>query len=290
MPPVIVSSAEPKPLILIVEDEVQLADLIAEYLKSAGMRTHICNRGAHAAKFLKEKFANLLLLDINLPDKSGFEVMEEIRAMGTGIPVIFLTGNAGETSKLRALEMGAEDYITKPFSYAELAARIRTVLRRAEVKADQDVTTNVKLSDAPFKLCGATLKPERLEISFPKSAALKIGRKEMGLLAYFNAHRGRVITRQALIHAVWGVHANVQSRSLDQYILKLRVLFGAHGLTLWPLGSVHGIGYIFDPNGVSKEGRASGGRPKAKKRKLSGRARMRATAVRGTLADRGRFS
>ena len=264
MPPVIVSSAEPKPLILIVEDEVQLADLIAAYLKFAGMRTHICNRGAHAAKFLKEKFANLLLLDINLPDKSGFEVMQEIRAMGTGIPVIFLTGNVEETSKLRGLEMGAEDYITKPFSYAELAARIRTVLRRAEVKADQDVTTNVKLSDAPFNLCGATLKPERLEISFPKSAALKIGRKEMGLLAYLNAHRGRVITRQALIHAVWGVHANVQSRSLDQYILKLRVLFGTHGLNLWPLRSVHGIGYIFDPNGVPKEGRASGSMRKAK--------------------------
>jgi DNA-binding response OmpR family regulator len=83
----------------------------------------------------------------------------------------------------------------------------------------------------------------------------KLGRKELGILSYLNAHQGAVITRQALIHAVWGIHADVKSRSLDQYIVKVRELYSAHGLTLDDFRTVHGIGYIFDPQGVSQEGR-----------------------------------
>ena len=101
----------------------------------------------------------------------------------------------------------------------------------------------------------ARITPDRLEISFPKGATEKLGRKELGILAYLNAHPGHVITRQALIHSVWGVHADVRSRSLDQYVVKVRELFSAHGLDLTAFRTVHGIGYIFDPKGVSKEGR-----------------------------------
>lgn len=246
---------EPKPLIVIVEDEAELASLISLHLEKAGMNTQICNRAHHAIKFLKKNFANLLLLDINLPDQSGFSLVEELKSNDITVPVIFLTGNVEETSKVRGLDMGGDDYITKPFSYNELVARIRAVLRRTEAKADLNVTKNVKISDEPFDFCGARVVPERLEISFPNGNTQKIGRKELGILAYLNHHPGQVITRKALIHSVWGIHADVKSRSLDQYIVKVRDLFGEHGLDLNAFRTVHGIGYIFDPRGVSAEGR-----------------------------------
>jgi DNA-binding response OmpR family regulator len=246
---------EAKPLIVIVEDEVELAALLAQHLERAGMHTQVCSRAAHALKFLKKNFANLVLLDINLPDQSGFTLVEELKAEDIAVPIIFLTGNVEEPSKVRGLEMGGDDYITKPFSYAELLARIRAVLRRAESKSDLNVTKNVKVNDEPFDFCGARVTPKRLEISFPDNTTQKLGRKELGILSYLNAHPGQVITRKALIHSVWGIHADVKSRSLDQYIVKVRDLFSAHGLDLSAFRTVHGIGYIFDPRGVSTEGR-----------------------------------
>jgi len=245
---------DPKPLIIVAEDEEQLARLIAGHLEKAGMRVQVCNRAEHAAKFLKRNFANLLLLDINLPDRSGFALVEDLKAAGITVPVIFLTGNVEETSKVQGLEIGGDDYVTKPFSYPELVARIHAVLRRTEVKGDQNVTKNVRVSDEPFDFCGARVTPKRLEITFPGGATVKLGRKELGILAYLDAHQGEVITRKALIHAVWGVHADIRSRSLDQYVVKIREVFKEYGLDLAAFRTVHGIGYIHDPLGVSKEG------------------------------------
>lgn len=246
---------EPKPLIVVVEDEPELASLIALHLERSGMKTQVCNRVAHAVRFLKRNFANLVLLDINMPDQSGFSLVEELKAADVSVPIIFVTGNVEEAAKIKGLDMGGDDYVTKPFSYAELVARIRAVLRRAEAKTDLNVTKNVRITDEPFDFCGAKVTPERLEISFPDGAVKKLGRKELGILAYLNAHPGQVITRKALIHSVWGMHADVRSRSLDQYIVKVRDLFSAHGLELTAFRTVHGIGYIFDPSGVSTEGR-----------------------------------
>ena len=255
MPTTTPPRTEPKPLIVIVEDEAELATLVALHLEKAGMHTQVCNRAAHAFKFLKKNFANLLLLDITLPDQSGFALLQDLKAADITIPVIFLTGNIEEMSKVKGLDMGGDDYVTKPFSYAELLARIRAVLRRTEDKTDLNVTKNVKISDEPFDFCGATITPVRLEITFPGGAVEKLGRKELGILAYLNAHPGEVITRKALIHSVWGIHADVRSRSLDQYVVKVRELFSEHGLDLSKFRTVHGIGYIFDPQGVSQEGR-----------------------------------
>ena len=246
---------EPKPLIVIVEDEPELASLIAMHLETAGMHSQLCHRAEHALRFLKKNFANLVLLDINLPDRSGFALVEDLKAADIHVPIIFLTGNVEEPSKVKGLDMGGDDYVTKPFSYNELVARIRAVLRRTDTKTDLNVTKNVRINDQPFDFCGAQIIPERLEITFPDGATQKIGRKELGILSYLNAHPGQVITRKALIHSVWGVHADVKSRSLDQYIVKVRDLFGAHGLSLDAFRTVHGIGYIFDPAGVAKNGR-----------------------------------
>lgn len=246
---------EPKPLIVIVEDEPELANLLAAHLEKSGMNTQVCNRAQHALKFLKKNFANLILLDVNLPDQSGFSLVDDLKAADISVPVIFVTGNIEEPSKVKGLNLGGDDYITKPFSYSELVARIHAVLRRTESRTDQNVTKNVRISDQPFDFCGARVTPERLEIAFPGGALEKIGRKELGILAYLNAHPGHVITRKALIHSVWGIHADVKSRSLDQYIVKVRDMFSAHGLELSSFRTVHGIGYIFDPAGTSNEGK-----------------------------------
>jgi DNA-binding response OmpR family regulator len=94
------------------------------------MLTQVCNRAQHALRFLKRNFANLMLLDVNLPDQSGFSLLEELKANDIIVPTIFLTGNTLEVNKVKGLELGGDDYVTKPFGYAELVARIRAVLRR----------------------------------------------------------------------------------------------------------------------------------------------------------------
>ena len=244
----------PKPLIVVVEDEADLASLIAQYLERAGMRVQVCNRASHAVKFLQRNFANLVLLDLVLPDQSGFELYEDLKASDINVPVIFLTGNLEEASKIHGLDLGGDDYVTKPFSYAELVARIRAVLRRADYKADLNLTKNVKVNDEPFDFCGAKITPVRLEITFPDGEIMTIGRKELGILSYLNDHPGEVITRKALIHSVWGQHADVRSRSLDQYDVKVREIFKKKGMDLADFQTVHGIGYIFDPKGVTRKG------------------------------------
>lgn len=239
--------AEPRPLIVVVEDEEELIKLISQQLENSGMNVQAYNRCAPALRFLQNNFANLLLLDITLPDSSGFELLKELKAQDINIPTIFLTGNSLEDDKIKGLNMGGDDYITKPFSYAELVARINAVLRRSEVAADFNVTKNVRTIDEPFDFLGTKVIPDRLEIVFPNGATHKIGRKELGILAYLNGHVGVVITRKELIHSVWGVHADIRSRSLDQYIVKVRAAFAKNGLSLDCFKTVHGIGYIFEP-------------------------------------------
>lgn len=246
-------SNSPQPLILLVEDEEELARLIANYLEEVGMKTLVFNRSAPALRFLKSEFANLLLLDINLPDQSGFSLLEEIRANDLDIPVIFLTGNSLEVSKIKGLELGGDDYITKPFSYPELVARIHAVLRRSESKTDLVLTKNVLIVDKPFDFCGATINPLRLEITLPNGHQEKIGRKEIGILSFLHQNSGTIITRKTLIHSVWGIHANVKSRSLDQYIVKARDLLKSGGVNLDCFRTVHGIGYIYDPAGLNPD-------------------------------------
>jgi two-component system alkaline phosphatase synthesis response regulator PhoP len=239
--------AAPRPLIVVVEDEKELSSLICQHLENAGMQTQPYDRCAPALRFLERNFANLLLLDLNLPDSSGFQLLTDLKQRDINVPTIFLTGNAMETDKVKGFEMGGDDYITKPFSYAELVARINAVLRRAEANSDFNLTKNVRTVDQPFEFLGAQVHPDRLEIEFPNGASHKIGRKELGILAYLNTHRNVVITRKELIHSVWGIHADVRSRSLDQYIVKVRAAFANNGLSLDSFKTVHGIGYIFEP-------------------------------------------
>ncbi|NBD38151.1 MAG: response regulator [Verrucomicrobia bacterium] len=238
--------AKPKPLILIVEDDPELAQLISDQLEAAGMLTQVHHRAANVTRYLKSNFANLMLLDINLPDQTGFALIERLKTENIEIPIIFLTGKDNEADRVRGLEMGGDDYITKPFSFSELVARINAVLRRSETSKDTQVTKNVSTRTEPFTFEGAKVHPDRMEIDFPGKGAVKIGRKELGILSFLRENADTVITRRTLIHAVWGIHADVRSRSLDQYIVKVRTLFERHGIQLDAFKTIHGVGYIYN--------------------------------------------
>ena len=246
-------STVPNPLIVVVEDEPNLLALVTTHLDQAGMIVQGYASGLPALKFLRKNFASLLLLDINLPGISGFELRETLTQEGVRVPTIFLTGNTHEEDKLRGLGLG-DDYMTKPFSYAELIARIQAVLRRASGRTDFHVTENASVVDGPFDFCGVRVVPARLELEFPGAPPEQLGRKALGVLVHLHANRGEVLTREALIHAVWGEHANITSRSLDQYITKIRELFRRHGRAPEGFRNVHGVGYILDPEAAPAEG------------------------------------
>ncbi len=238
-----------KPLILVVEDEKNLATLLAEQLDQAGMDAQVCPRAEAAGRFLERNSANLMLLDVSLPDRSGFSFFEELQQKNVNLPTIFLTGSSAEADKLRGLRLGADDYMTKPFSCAELVARIQAVLRRTDTVSDPHANRNMQLSRDPFSFCGATVNPNRMEIDFGGKSTEKIGRKELGILSYLSQNPGTVISRRSLIHAVWGIHADVRSRSLDQYVVRIRLAFAHHQWNTEAFRTVHGVGYIYDPQG-----------------------------------------
>jgi DNA-binding response OmpR family regulator len=189
----------------------------------------------------------MMLLDVSLPDRSGFSFFEELQQRNLNLPTIFLTGSAAEADKLRGLRLGADDYMTKPFSCAELVARIQAVLRRTENMRDQQMTRSTQLIREPFTFCEAKINPTRMEIEFGTKATERIGRKELGILSYLAQNPGTVISRRSLIHAVWGIHADVRSRSLDQYVVRIRLAFMRHNWNIDAFRTVHGVGYIYDP-------------------------------------------
>lgn len=236
---------EPQPFIVIVEDDKDLATLISTHLELAGMQSLICHEAGHAESFLQNNFANLLLLDLYLPDSSGLALIKSLRKSGNETPVIFLTGENSSVQKVKALEMGGDDYITKPFGFPELIARIQAVLRRTETTKDAYITNNVTTADKPFSFCGAEINPQRLEISFPDGETESIGLKTLGIFSYLSSNPNLVLTRKHIIHAIWGVHADVYSRSLDQYISKIREQFKRHGLSLDAFQTIRGVGYFY---------------------------------------------
>lgn len=243
--------AKPKPLILIVEDDKQIAQMISEQLEASGMLTQVYHRAHNAIRFLSNNFANLLLLDVNLPDQTGFSLVEDLRKANIRVPIIFLTADDSEIYKVKGLEMGGDDYITKPFSFPELIARIHAVLRRAETAFDFHVTKNATITQEPFRFCGATVHPIRMEVVFDDGSVEKLGRKELGILTYLYHNANNVVTRRSLIHAVWGIHADVRSRSLDQYIVKVRSVYAEHGLPMNAYKTIHGVGYVYN---IDEEG------------------------------------
>lgn len=235
-----------KPNIMIVEDEVDLSTLIAEELEESNMFTQICHNGIKAESLLSNQFFNLILLDINLPDMSGFDLLEKIRKNEDYTPVIFLTANDSEIDKIKGFGLGADDFINKPFSIAELIARIQAVLRRSETARDYHISSDICLKDDSFSFCGAQICPQNLEIKFKNGVIEKIGKKELGIIIHLYNQSNKVVPRKNLIHAVWGIHANPKSRSLDQYIVNIRNRFEKASCSTKSFQTIHGVGYFYN--------------------------------------------
>lgn len=237
--------AESRPLIVVVADELELLKIITEQLTTAGLSVQSYAQGFPAERFLQDNVASLLLIDLTSPDPSGSDLYQALNQQGLNIPILFITGNSRAEERLKKIKRGAADGLSKPLNYPDLLTRIHATLRQAKAKAATPITP--KPVPAPFDLLGAQIDPGLREILFSNGTRHKIGRKEIGILAYLSAHRGVVITRKELLQAVWGMHADLQSRSLDQYIVKIRSMYARQGVTLDCLKTVHGVGYLFDP-------------------------------------------
>jgi len=240
-------SPKQKPLVVIIEDDRSLAAALADQLLNAGLSTQVFHKGATALKFVGESYVHLVLLDPSLPDLDGLAVLDKIRRLSHSPAVIFLSAQREGHHVAQALEAGADDFVGKPHHPDELVARIRAVLRRSETAGDSRLTVNAALGTSVFPFNGAEVHPERLEIVFAGNKKRKLGRKELGILYHLHANPGVIISRHSLIHAVWGVHADIRSRSLDQYIAKIRDAYADHGRSLDCLRTIHGIGYWYEP-------------------------------------------
>lgn len=239
-----------KPLIAIVQEDRGLATTLAQQLESHGFATQTFHKGATAKKFVEEHFVHCVVIDPALSDSSGLQLLENLRASGNATAVVFLAAPSEPSVIAKTLDAGADDFIIKPYHPEELVARINAVLRRSETAGDRRLTRNVDLTIGAFSFNGAEVHPERLELIFHGNKKCKLGRKELGILYHLHANPGVIISRQSLIHAVWGVHANVRSRSLDQYVAKIRDYFEDHGQGLECLRTIHGIGYWYEPEAV----------------------------------------
>jgi DNA-binding response OmpR family regulator len=217
--------------IIIVEDDEDIADSIRYNLEREGFRVRVTVTGEEALNLILGGPPSLILLDLNLPGMNGFEICRRLRAESATakVPILMLTARADETDKVLGLNMGADDYITKPFSMRELVARVNAALRRTEsADADRPVFDNGALR----------IDPSTFRVSY-EDREVRMTRKEFALLSELARNEGRVLTREVLLDRVWGMNYFGDSRTLDVHIRRLRQKLGNAGL----IETVTGVGY-----------------------------------------------
>ena len=202
--------------ILVVEDEPDIAQLVKLYLEKEGFHTNIAQSGGEALKRIKSEHPDLLILDLMLPEIDGIEVCKKIRNMPDTalLPIIMLTAKAEESDTIIGLELGADDYVTKPFSPKALVARVKALFRRLER------TDNPKQSSFSFGPLFMDLS--RHEVTL-KGKEVALTAKEFGLLEQLLHHPGRVLTRDVLLNAVWGYDYYGTTRTVDVHIRRLKL-------------------------------------------------------------------
>ncbi len=223
--------------ILVVEDEPNMQIGLRDNLEFESYEVTVAKDGEEGLTLLTSQSYDLVLLDVMLPKKSGFDVCKEARASGVKTPIIFLTAKGEEIDKVLGLELGADDYITKPFSIRELVARVKAVLRRTESSGDAKQDTPAHLSLG------------KLEVDFTKYEAqhdgeiTKMSHKEFEVLLYLYQHRNEIVSRYQLLEDVWGYEATPTTRTVDNFILKLRQKIEENPNDPKYILTVHGAGY-----------------------------------------------
>ena len=225
--------------VLLIEDDLDLYQLLQYNLERAGFRFTGSNTGKGAVELCFKERPDLILLDIMLPDSSGFEICARLRnhAAMAGAPIIFLTARGSEADRVMGLEMGANDYIVKPFSIRELIARVRVQLRPTET--DTTVLRSGRLE----------LDRSKCQVSY-NGDLIQLTATEFRLLEFFMSRPGTVFNRGQLLNAVWGSSRSVIDRTVDVYILRLRkkLEIGPHQAPV--INSVRGFGYSFNPENI----------------------------------------
>ena len=227
--------------VLIVEDEPKIAELLGKYLDNAGYHTHWIGNGNQASNWLKDNAAELVLLDLMLPGKDGLEICKELRQHSPQTPIIMLTARVEEIDRLLGLELGADDYICKPFSPREVVARIKAVLRRSNQHNGQSATADTTANPAEIRL-----DRERLCVTFA-GQEITLTLVEFELLDTLYSQPGRIFSRQQLMDRVYPDNRIVSDRTIDSHIKKLRKKITELTPERDLIHSVYSVGYKFEP-------------------------------------------
>ena len=224
-----------KTKILLVDDDPNIRQLVNLYLEKEGFEVEMADRGDTALQVFRQSPPNLMLLDVMLPGMDGWQVLREARKV-SNIPIIMLTAKDETFDKVLGLELGADDYVTKPFEGKELLARIKAVLRRsAPVGESQDM----------LSFPGLTVSLEKYEVYY-QGKLVEMPPKELEVLYFLAAHQNRVFTREQLLEQVWGFDFYGDSRTVDVHIKRLREKLPGCEQLGWQIRTVWSVGYKFE--------------------------------------------
>ncbi len=221
-----------KPRILVVEDEPAIADTIVYALATDGFEPDWCGTGADALRAVRQRGPALAVLDIGLPDTNGFELFRQLREIDPALPAIFLTARSSEVDRVVGLELGADDYMAKPFSPRELVARVRSVLRRSQRAA----------TSSPAAAGAFSVDDEKKSIRF-RGRPLELSRTEYRLLKVLVERPGRVFSRDELMERAWDDPAAAFDRTVDAHVKALRAKLREVDATVDPISTHRGMGY-----------------------------------------------
>ena len=225
-----------KKKILVIEDDPHIAMGLQEVLKSEGFEVSVCARGDTAWENVSKTKPHLIVLDVMLPGRNGYEVCRDLREKKVVAPILMLTAKGQEMDKVIGLDCGADDYVTKPFGLRELVARINALLRR-----HTGSPTSAEGGE-PFRIGANTIDPKRFELRRGKVKE-ELTAKELKILELFRQHPGEVFSRDKLLTEVWGYNYFGTTRTLDQVIVQLRKKLGDSADQPKHLLTVHGVGY-----------------------------------------------
>ena len=222
--------------LLVVEDDPHIRLGLCEALRGEGYEVSECRDGLQATPLLRQRPPDLLILDIMLPGKSGYDLCREIRASKNRVPILILSAKGQEVDKVVGLELGADDYMTKPFGLRELLARVHALLRRAEPQNHA--------SELPAEIAFGNVKIDCKALrGFRGTEPLDLTPRELKVLALLFRERGNAVSRDTILNEVWGIDYFGTTRTLDQLVVKLRQKLEANPSTPKHLMTVHGLGY-----------------------------------------------
>jgi DNA-binding response OmpR family regulator len=222
----------PRRRVLVIEDEPDIARGLRDALEFEQFDVSTSSHGREGIKVLRERGADLVILDLMLPDINGFTVCEEIRQSHPVVPIIMLTARSQETDKIRGLEVGADDYVTKPFSIGELIARINAIFRRLYRS----------VSDDAIQIGQATIFPRRHELVRNRKT-VTLSFYEVEILRLLHERAGEPVSREEILEKIWGVSGYGSSRSVDNFVVKLRKKIEVDASSPRHIVTIYGTGY-----------------------------------------------